>query len=95
MYARVTTMHVQPNKVDEAVRMIEETVLPAARQQHGFNHLSLLADSVEGKVLILSLWETEEDVLASERVGYFEEQIAKFGPILAGLPVRELYEVRR
>jgi hypothetical protein len=32
MYVRVTTVQLQPDKVDEAVRIFQESVIPAARQ---------------------------------------------------------------
>jgi quinol monooxygenase YgiN len=94
MYARLTTMQVQPEKVDDAVRVIREAVMPTAQQQRGFKNLNLLVDAAAGRVLVLSWWETEQDLAASENSGYFEEQIARFGTLLAGLPFREVYEVK-
>jgi heme-degrading monooxygenase HmoA len=43
--------------------------------------------------MIVTLWETKEDMEAGERSGYYREQVGKFGGLLAGEVVREAYEV--
>jgi len=39
------------------------------------------------------MWESEEDLMAGESGGYFKDQIAKFGPLLAGPPTRDVFVV--
>ena len=43
--------------------------------------------------MIVTLWETKEEMEAGERSGYYREQVGKFGGMLAGEVVREAYEV--
>ncbi len=93
MYARVTTVQTQPGKREEAIRIYHDSVVPAAKQQHGFNGAFLLTVPNTGKGLSISLWETEADMIAGETSGYYQEQIAKFAPLLAAPPTREGYEV--
>ncbi len=93
MYARVTTVQTQPGKTEEAIRIYRDSVVPAAKQQHGFNGLFLLTDPNTGKGLSITLWETEADLRAGETSGYYQEQIAKFAQVFAGPPTREGYEV--
>jgi heme-degrading monooxygenase HmoA len=70
-----------------------DSIVPAAKQQQGFTSALLLTDSRSGKGISVTLWETEADQVASEASGYFQEQIAKLGGVIAGPPVREAYEV--
>ena len=93
MYARVTTTQLQPGKTEEAIRIYRDSVVPAAKQQQGFKGVFLLTDPNTGKGLSITLWETESEMGAGETSGYYQEQIAKFAPLLAGPPTREGYEV--
>jgi heme-degrading monooxygenase HmoA len=93
MHARVSTAEVQPGRIDELVSLSRDSVLPAAQQQQGFRGGFWLTDSDTNKVMIVTLWETKEDMEAGERSGYYREQVGKFGGMLAGGVVREAYEV--
>ena len=66
MFARVTTVQGPVDRLDEGARMIQERVIPAARQQRGFRGGYWLADRQTGKVIAVVLWEDEEAVRASE-----------------------------
>jgi quinol monooxygenase YgiN len=93
MYVRVTTIQVQPDKVDEAIRIFQESVVPAAKQQAGFHSSTLLVDRATGKAIALTHWASEADLKANEASGFYQEQVAKFGPLMTAPPVREAYEV--
>lgn|GEM_PF-691994 len=93
MHVRVTTIQLQPGKVDEAIRIYQESVLPAAKQQAGFQSTTLLIDRAANKGMAITSWASEADLLASEASGYYQEQVAKFAPLFIAPPVREMYEV--
>ena len=93
MHARVVTIQTQPGKTEEAIRIYRDSVMPAAKEQKGFKSALLLTDPDTGKGVSVTLWETEADQKASEASGYFQQQIAKFGAVFAGPPVREAYVV--
>jgi heme-degrading monooxygenase HmoA len=93
MYVRVTTIQLQPGKVDEAIRIYQDSVVSAAKQQAGFRSTTLLIDRAANKGIALTYWAAEADLLASEASGYYNEQVAKFAPLFAAPPVREIYEV--
>ena len=93
MYARVSTAEVQPGRMDKLVSLSRDSVLPAARQQRGFKGGLWLTDPDTNKAMIVTLWETREDMEAGEQSGYYREQVGKFGGLLAGEVVRETYEV--
>ena len=93
MNARVVTIQLHPGKTEEAVRIYRDSIVSAAKQQQGFKGALLLTDPTTGKGISISLWETEADLKAGETSGYYQEQIAKLGQVLAFPPTREGYEV--
>jgi heme-degrading monooxygenase HmoA len=65
MFARLVTAQVPIEVFDSAVRFAREQ-LPAASQQPGFRGFYLLTDAGIGKLVAISLWETEEHMRAGE-----------------------------
>jgi heme-degrading monooxygenase HmoA len=90
MYARMTTFHIQPGTIDEAIRIVQDA-LPITKQQQGFKGGLALADYGTGKLIGITLWETEADILANEANGYYREQVGKIGSFLVEQPLREAY----
>lgn len=66
MYARVTTLEVPPDRVDDSTRHVQEQILPQLRQQDGFKGFIVLTDRQSGNALGVGLWESEEALRASE-----------------------------
>jgi len=93
MHARVTIGQMLVAKLDEATGIYRDSVVPAAKQQKGFKGLYVLVDRKTGKGLTIALWETEADMTAGEKSGYYQQQVAKFKDFLSAPPVREAYEV--
>lgn len=93
MFAQVVRIQIQPGKIDEAIAIFRDSVVPAARQQKGFKNAYLLIDRTANKAIGFSLWESEADIAAMAESGFYQEQVAKFGAIFAGPPEREVYEV--
>lgn len=63
MFARVITAQAGPEGFDGAIRLAEQQ-LPSARAQSGFKGYYLLTDAESGNLVILSLWETREQMEA-------------------------------
>src|ERR1700733_3375660 len=61
MFARVITAQAGAEGFDGAIRLAEQQ-LPAARQMPGFKGYYLLTDTETGKVVIISLGETREQM---------------------------------
>ena len=93
MYARVTTVQLQPDKTQAGIDLYADSVVPAARQQPGNQGAWLLIDRATGKGVSISLWDSEADMQAGESSGYYQQQLGKFGPLMTAPPVREVYEV--
>ena len=93
MVARVTTVQVKPEDVAEAVRLFDESVMPAAEQEEGFMG-ALLLTREDGRALVIDLCDTLEHMRANEHSGFYQTQIAKFAGKITGRPTREFYDVK-
>jgi len=93
MHARAVVVQVQPGKMEEAIWIYRDCVVPVAKQQDGFKNSFLLTDTNTGKGISITLWETQANMAAGESSGYYQEQIAKFTPTFATPSVMEHYEV--
>ena len=93
MYAQVVRSTIQAGKLDEAIAVFKDSVAPAAREREGFQMARLLVDRASNKIMGMSFWDSEADVVAMMSSGFYQEQVAKFGALFAGPPEREVYEV--
>ncbi len=87
MYMRVTRGQLDPALVEEYVRVVGESTLPALQQMAGFRGVRAGADRETGALLVVSLWDTQEQALA---VDVIRPQLEALGVQFAA---PELYEV--
>jgi hypothetical protein len=66
MYARHVTVRGSGERIEEGVRAIREHVIPVLKECNGFRGQLLLVDREKGEAIGISLWDTEEEMLASE-----------------------------
>ena len=66
MHARLTTLEMDPGKLDDAIAGLEQTDIPMFKGLDGFKGFSLMVDRSSGKAIGLSYWESEEAMSASE-----------------------------
>ena len=71
MFAWVSQYTVHPEGLEEGQRAIEEHLIPALRMQHGYNGGLLLANPQKGKVLAVSLWESEQEMHATDEASHW------------------------
>jgi len=93
MHARVILGRVKLNKQDEAITIYKESVLPAAKQQKGFKGVHLLTDQDTSRFISITIWETENDMVAGESTGYLQEQLGKIATLFVGPPTIQHYVV--
>ena len=93
MYAQVTAVVLQPGHVEDAISIVRDSILPAAREAKGFSEAYLFVDREANEGLAVSLWESKADVEAVVASGIYQEQVAKLAPVLAAPPERRVYEV--
>lgn len=65
MFARVSTFQGSPDKETNVLSGPPPAEIQA---RHGFKGVFSLQNSKTGKVMLITLWETEEDLLASAQV---------------------------
>jgi quinol monooxygenase YgiN len=93
MYARVVKTTNKPGTVEEATKIYQDSVVPAAKSVDGYKGGYLLVDSENNKAISIALYESLEQLKASAESGYLQEQFAKFGEVFAAPPETETYEV--
>jgi len=95
MFARVTTIQFQPGAADDLTQYVNETVVPAAKQAHGFGGIQILVNPATNKGIAITFWDSEADMAAGEAAsGYYTQALAGAARFLSAPPTREAYELR-
>ena len=83
MYARITTTQARMTKnLDEQRRLIENELLPLMQQQPGFKGYLGLVDATTGKMVGISLWDSEGDNFDFGSQRMVQEINGKFQPLV-------------
>lgn len=93
MFARLTSVYIKKDRIDDCVKIYEKSVVPAAQSQQGYQGAYLLIDRKTGKGISITLWKEEADAVANEESRYYQEQVLKFRAFFTKPPIREGYEV--
>ena len=93
MHARVVIMEMLPIDVEEVVRTYRDRVVPAGREQEGFGGAWMLTDPETGEGLSISLWQSADDLLASEESDFHHRELGELEDFFISAPVRKHYEV--
>ncbi len=93
MFARLLRIKTKIEGIDEAAKLFEESVIPLLKNQKGYKGAYFLTDRKTGVSIPMTLWENEEDMLATESSHFFQEQLVKFMTFFKASPIREAYEV--
>jgi hypothetical protein len=92
MYSRVTLLEIDTLRadVDDVVARFQVDVLPRVSELQGYEGILVLV-TPEGKGMVVSLWDTEEDVTRS--AGVAASAVEEFVTLYRSPPGRELYRV--
>jgi heme-degrading monooxygenase HmoA len=93
MFARLSRMKVKPGSMKELEHRTRTVTLPGNQAKDGFHGAMLLIDPRSGNTIGLSLWDTEEAMLAVEESGHYATSMAGYDDIFDGEFEREVYEV--
>jgi len=93
MHARLLIIQLKFEQIDEASMLFEESVIPLCKDKKGYKGAYFLTDRKTGKCIMMTQWESEEDMLATEQSRFFQEQVVKFLSFFKSAPIREAYEV--
>jgi heme-degrading monooxygenase HmoA len=89
----MTTIQMEPGRIDQAVTQLEEQDLPSWQELDGFRGLTLLADRSTGKVVGTSYWDSQEQMdVAEEVIRQGRQRAAETGGA-SREPQVELFEV--
>jgi len=74
MFARFTIIHTKIDRIDEAAKLFEESVIPAFKSQKGYDAAYFISERDTGKSICISIWDSEEDALKNEESHIYQEQ---------------------
>ncbi len=92
MHARVTTLDMDPARVDDVRNQLQRDDVPEFKKLEGFKGMTLLTERQTGKTIALTFWESEDALRQSEEaVEGARRRAAESGA--AGEPQVERFEV--
>jgi hypothetical protein len=65
MYARVVTISVRPERMEDCIRIFREVNGPSIAARHGFDHGHWWVERTTGEAVSVTFWETADDEVAS------------------------------
>ena len=86
MYIRITTLPVVPENIPRVETELRQSMLPAAQREEGFQAMIVSSSLDNRKVVVITLWESEEHMRRSRESEYFQEQLNKIRALLSGPP---------
>jgi len=94
MHARVTHFRVRPGKIEDFQGAVD-SVIPLIRKQQGFRALVVLHASggAQPEATVLSLWDSLEDLKASEKNMFLYQAITRVLSYCEGFPTIREHEV--
>jgi len=93
MFAHHFTATVKHGKIEEAVRIYEDEVIPEGKDQKGFFGSYVFTDKESSRLMAISLWNSKDDILACVENGYYNRQIEKFNGYFVEPPIQNEFEV--
>jgi heme-degrading monooxygenase HmoA len=93
MYARASSMSGDPARVDEATKMLESELYAQMEQMDGFRGVVALAQRDSGHTLVVTFWDSEGAMTASEERANQMRGAAATEIGATGAPEIDRYEV--
>ena len=84
MHVRAATGQIQPGKMQETINIYNNSV-SVVKAQKGYQGAYLMTDAASGKILYITFWESEADMLAGESIGgYYQQEVGRLGLLCDG-----------
>ena len=93
MHARVSTLTLDPAKLDDVVGQLEGEDLDKLKATDGFRGMTLVVDRSSGKGIATTYWDSEEAMKAAEQIGDETRKRAAETGGAGGEPQVERFEV--
>ena len=81
MDARVATVKVKPGRMDEMIKIYDETQRSVNQGMQGFQSARLLTDRNANTAVAVTIWATESDARASVTPSAMEDVMVRFGEV--------------
>jgi quinol monooxygenase YgiN len=82
MYESIATFELQPGKMDEALSLLQDDVVSRLKRQKGMLGLCLLPDRCNDKLVVISLWQSQDDSNTLEVADLFQKLNQKLDGLL-------------
>ena len=92
MFARLVTLKLKPNTVDEFSSLIDNEIVPLLRKQKGFRDELTFVNREKALAVGISLWNTKDDSLTYKSTVY-PEVLKTLTKVLKGKPTVETFDV--
>jgi len=92
MYARVNATEWDPDRVEEGMKLTEDTIIPAYQECEGFRGYILLTEPDGEHAMAITLWDTEEQMETSAQVA--RRMVGELKGVLRAPPKTDNYFVR-
>ena len=94
MHARLSRFAgLDPERIDETVRGFQEQALPNLEKSPGFRGITLCVNHRSGQAAAITLWETEADMMQSEKLAIEARERAVAVAQPSRDPIVDHYEV--
>ncbi|MGH2681654.1 MAG: hypothetical protein ACRDIX_00285 [Actinomycetota bacterium] len=78
MYARISTIEGDGGRIDDAVKIINEKIMPALKALEGFSAANFLVNRSAGKLVAVAFWDNEAALEGSaEAVKLMRTEVAE------------------
>ena len=93
MFARTTLVQFKPGTLDQATYFVQNIMLPTASKQQGFRGALFFKSETDAQqYIIISMWETQANMLASQPPKELISQLEAYTELIADLS-QGTYEV--
>ena len=93
MVALITRVSILPNKMDQALEIINTSIMPRLAQIEGYLGLFMMVDRESRELASLCLWKDSRSLRAIELDGFADQQAAKLASVVGGVITGVPYEV--
>jgi len=91
-YARMITFQEGQGMINSVISITQDSLVTVAKRPAGFRGGIALTDR-GGKIIGLTLWETESDMVSGENDGYLQGQVGSLEDLVADTSIRRHFEV--
>ncbi|HEV2238410.1 MAG TPA: antibiotic biosynthesis monooxygenase [Ktedonobacterales bacterium] len=93
MHARVTTLKIRPDALDQTVTLYQQQIMPIIKAQAGFQGVYLMTDRATGSAVSITMWNSEAEGRAYESNGTYRQLVGMVAANFAAPPTLATYEV--